>query len=61
MVQVLEQTYTPGVGWDAQAIYASSQAARLSNVNLAVYSPEGQLQFTVQGMHRRGQGMMGRA
>jgi len=59
VVQVLEQTYTDGVGWDAQAIFALSQAARLNNVNLAVYSPEGQLQFTVQGMHHRGQGMMG--
>jgi two-component system sensor histidine kinase BaeS len=59
VVQILEQTYTAGVGWDAQAIFALSQAAHLNNVNLAVYSPEGQLQFTVQGMHRRGQGMMG--
>ena len=59
VVQALEQTYKPGVGWDAQAIFALSQAARLSNVNLAVYSPEGQLQFTVQGIHGHGQGMMG--
>ncbi len=58
-MQVLEQTYTDGVGWDARAIFALSQAARLNNVNLAVYSPEGQLQFTVQGVHGHGQGMMG--
>ncbi len=59
VVQVLEQTYTDGVGWDARAIFALSQAARLNNVNLAVYSPEGQLQFTVQGVHGHGRGMMG--
>ena len=59
VVQVLEQTYTDGLGWDARAIFALSQAARLNNVNLAVYSPEGQLQFTVQGVHGHGQGMMG--
>ena len=59
VVQVLQQTYRKNVGWDAEAVYALSQAARTSNVNLAVYSPEGQLQFTVQGIHGRGQGMMG--
>jgi len=59
VVQVLEQTYTPDLGWDATAIFALSQAARLNNVNLAVYSPEGQLQFTVQGIHGPGRGMMG--
>jgi signal transduction histidine kinase len=59
VVAALQETYKEGVGWDAQAIYALSQAARLSNVNLAVYSPEGQLQFTVQGIHGHGRGMMG--
>ena len=39
-------------------IYALSQVALLNNVDVAVYSPEGQLLFTVQGRHM-GQGMMG--
>jgi signal transduction histidine kinase len=59
VVQTLQETYREDVGWDAQAIYAISQTARLSNVNLAVHSPEGQLEFTVQGIHGRGRGMMG--
>lgn len=50
VVQALESTYRPDVGWDARAIFALSQAARLADVNLAVYSPDGQLAFTVQGM-----------
>ena len=59
VVQTLQETYREDIGWDAQAIYAISQTARLSNVNLAVYSPEGQLEFTVQGIHGHGRGMMG--
>lgn len=59
VVQTLEQTYREGVGWDAQAIYALSQVARLGEVDLAVYDVAGQLQFTVQGMHGRGRRMMG--
>jgi len=59
VVQTLEDTYRESVGWDAAAIFALSQAARMSNVNLAVYSPDGRLQFTVEGMRGRGRGMMG--
>jgi signal transduction histidine kinase len=59
VVQTLEQTYRDDLGWDAQAIYALSQTARLGDVNLAVYDAAGELQFTVQGMRRHGRGMMG--
>jgi two-component system sensor histidine kinase BaeS len=55
VVQALQETYQAGVGWDAQAIFALSEAARLSEVNLAVYSPEGRLRFTVQGIRGHGQ------
>jgi len=58
VVQALRETYQGGVGWDAQAIFALSEAARLSDVNLAVYSSDGQLQFTVQGIRGRGQDTM---
>jgi signal transduction histidine kinase len=58
IVSALDQTYKAPDGWDAAAIYALSQIARLNNVDVAVYSPEGQLLFTVQGRHM-GNGMMG--
>ncbi|HQG03203.1 MAG TPA: HAMP domain-containing sensor histidine kinase [Thermoleophilia bacterium] len=51
VVQALEDTYREGIGWGASAVFAVSQAARASNVNLAVYSPQGELEFTVQGIH----------
>jgi signal transduction histidine kinase len=57
-VNILTQTYRAPDGWDAAAIYALSQIARLNNVDVAVYSPRGQLLFTVQGRHLGG-GMMG--
>jgi len=58
VVSTLTQTYKAPDGWDAAAIYALSQIALLNNVDVAVYSPEGQLLFTVQGRHM-GRGMMG--
>jgi len=58
VVGALTQTYKAPDGWDAAAIYALSQIAHLNNVDVAVYSPEGQLLFTVQGRHM-GRGMMG--
>jgi signal transduction histidine kinase len=58
VVTTLTQTYRAPDGWDAAAIYALSQIAFLNNVDVAVYSPQGQLLFTVQGRHA-GRGMMG--
>lgn len=58
VVNTLAQTYKAPDGWDAAAIYALSQIALLNNVDVAVYSPRGQLLFTVQGRHM-GRGMMG--
>jgi len=58
VVSTLTQTYKAPDGWDAAAIYALSQIALLNNVDVAVYSPQGQLLFTVQGRHM-GRGMMG--
>jgi two-component system sensor histidine kinase BaeS len=58
VVNALTQTYKAPDGWDAAAVYALSQIALLNNVDVAVYSPEGQLLFTVQGRHM-GRGMMG--
>lgn len=53
IVQALGEAYRKGVGWDAPAIYALSQAARMADVNLAVYGRDGKLRFTVEGMRRR--------
>ncbi|MFA4966416.1 MAG: ATP-binding protein [Thermoleophilia bacterium] len=58
VVSSLTRTYREPDGWDASAIYALSQMAMLNNVDIAVYSPKGQLLFTVQGRHM-GRGMMG--
>jgi len=58
VVNSLTQMYLAPDGWDASAIYALSQVARLNNVDVAVYSPQGKLLFTVQGLHMGG-GMMG--
>jgi two-component system, OmpR family, sensor histidine kinase BaeS len=66
VVRALQDTYKAPDGWDATAIYALSQVAMFNNVDVAVYSTEGQLLFTVQGRHKgngmmdgSGQGMMG--
>jgi two-component system, OmpR family, sensor histidine kinase BaeS len=63
VVASLTQTYLAPNGWDASAIYALSQVARLNNVDVAVYSLDGKLLFTVQGLHAGGMmggaGMMG--
>jgi len=58
VVNTLTQTYKAPDGWDAAAIYALSQIVLLNNVDVAVYSPQGQLLFTVQGW-RMGRGMGG--
>ncbi len=58
VVRTLTQTYKAPDGWDAAAIYALSQIAVLNSVDVAMYSPQGQLLFTVQG-RRMGSGMMG--
>ena len=58
VVRTLAQTYTAPDGWDANAVYTLSNVAVDNNVDVAVYSLEGQLQFTVQGRHY-GRGMMG--
>jgi signal transduction histidine kinase len=58
VVSALTQTYKAPDGWDAAAVYALSQIALLNNVDVAVYSPAGQLLYTVQG-RRMGRGMMG--
>ena len=58
VVNTLTQTYKAPDGWSAASIYALSQIAVLNNVDVAVYSTQGQLLFTVQGRHM-GRGMMG--
>jgi two-component system, OmpR family, sensor histidine kinase BaeS len=50
LMNSLTQTYRAPDGWDAAAIYALSQVARADNVDVAVYSPQGRLLFTVQGL-----------
>jgi signal transduction histidine kinase len=57
VVNTLTQTYRAPDGWDATAIYALSQVARLGDVDVAVYSPKGRLVFTVQGL-RMGRGTL---
>jgi len=58
VVRTLTDTYGEPDGWDATAIYALSRVAALNNVDVAVYSPKGQLLFTVEGRNV-GKGMMG--
>ena len=60
VVNTLTQTYKAPDGWNAEAVYALSQIAVLNNVDVAVYSAQGQLLFTVQGRRMgAGNGMMG--
>ena len=70
VVGTLAQTYKAPDGWDANAVYALGRVAMSNNVDVAVYSLDGQLLFTVQGSHARarhderhtgGGGMMGEA
>ena len=49
VLRSLTDTYRTPSGWDASSIYALSQVALLGDVDVAVYSVEGQLLFTVQG------------
>jgi two-component system, OmpR family, sensor histidine kinase BaeS len=64
VVATLQDSYKAPDGWDASAVYAISRVAMLNNVDLAVYSPQGQLIFTATGLHgmqgmMNGGGMMG--
>jgi signal transduction histidine kinase len=58
VVGTLAQTYKAPDGWDAAAVFALSRVAMANNVDVAIYSLDGQLLFTVQG-RRMGRGMMG--
>jgi signal transduction histidine kinase len=58
VVGTLAQTYRAPDGWDAGAVYALGRVALSNNVDVAVYSLEGQLLFTVQGRHA-GPGVFG--
>ncbi len=49
VVQTLASAYRPPDGWDASAVYAVTRLAMLEDVDLAVYSTQGQLLFTAQG------------
>jgi two-component system, OmpR family, sensor histidine kinase BaeS len=49
VVQTLAATYRPPDGWDASSIYALSRVAMMGGVDVAVYTPEGELVFTLQG------------
>ena len=57
VVATLRDSYKAPDGWDASAVYAISRVAMLDNVDVAVYSPEGQLIFTATGINGS-QGMM---
>ncbi|HZL63504.1 MAG TPA: ATP-binding protein [Thermoleophilia bacterium] len=57
VVATLQDSYKAPDGWDASAVYAITRVAMLDNVDLAVYSPEGQLIFTATGLNGS-QGMM---
>jgi signal transduction histidine kinase len=51
VVGTLAQTYTEPDGWDAGAVYALGRVALINNVDVAVYSLDGRLLFTVEGRH----------
>ncbi len=51
VVATLQDSYKAPDGWDASAVYAISRVAMLNNVDVAVYSPQGQLIFTATGLH----------
>jgi two-component system, OmpR family, sensor histidine kinase BaeS len=64
VVATLQDSYKPPDGWDASAVYAITRVAMLNNVDVAVYSPDGQLIFTATGLNgsqgmMSGTGMMG--
>jgi len=54
VVQTIEETYTPGSGWDAQAVFAVDHVAAMNGVGARVTAPDGRVLFTAAG-----QGMMG--
>ncbi len=51
LVNTLTATYRAPVGWDATAVFAVSRIAVVDAVDVAVYSPSGDLLFTAQGLH----------
>ena len=57
VVATLQDSYKAPDGWDASAVYAITRVAMLNNVDVAVYSPDGQLIFTATGLNGS-QGMM---
>jgi two-component system, OmpR family, sensor histidine kinase BaeS len=64
VVATLQDSYKAPDGWDASAVYAITRVAMLNNVDVAVYSPDGQLIFTATGLNgsqgmMSGTGMMG--
>jgi two-component system, OmpR family, sensor histidine kinase BaeS len=57
VVATLQDSYKAPDGWDASAVYAITRVAMLNTVDVAVYSPDGQLIFTATGLNGS-QGMM---
>jgi signal transduction histidine kinase len=51
VVATLQDSYRAPDGWDAPAVYAITRVAMLDNVDVAVYSPDGQLIFTATGLN----------
>src|ERR1035437_5624738 len=49
VARTLTGTYHAPQGWDASSVYAVGRVAAASNVDVAVYDPQGRLLFTVQG------------
>ncbi len=49
VARTLTGTYRAPQGWDASSVYAVGRVASASNVDVAVYDPQGRLLFTVQG------------
>ena len=50
LVSTLTGTYRSPGGWDATAVFAISRVATADGVDVAVYSPGGNLLFTAQGL-----------
>ena len=49
VVATIQDSYAAPDGWDAPAVYAITRVAMLDDVDIAVYSPQGELIFTAQG------------
>ncbi|HJW76604.1 MAG TPA: HAMP domain-containing protein, partial [Thermoleophilia bacterium] len=59
VVEELAQTYVPGTGWDAQAVFSARHLAMMNDVAVRVYDPSGELLFGAGRGGMMGQGMMG--